>query len=327
MRPDLGQQLLLSRLAGLELTIVIPDVPAAEDEHRDTSAPPLNSFKKKASFPEREDYLAPPPILVHMPVTWDPEDYGRNASAQTAWAAGLFPLLALSGNDAVLDLGSGDGRMTAALADLVSGGHVVGLDASPSMAAHARREFGRTRENVAFVLGDMQAIPFRDRFDRVYSNAALHWARDLAAVCRGLAHALRRGGRAVVQCGGEGNAAPLIAVLDDLIRSPSWAPYFPDTAFRYTFTDDATFRAHLVMAGLVPVDVRLIPMTMTMAGRDGLAGWIRTTWLRYTGSVPDERREAFVEALVSRYLTTHPPRPDGTIEIPMIRLQAVAERP
>jgi trans-aconitate methyltransferase len=262
-----------------------------------------------------------------MPILWDPDDYCRNASAQTAWATGLIPLLDLSGNEAVLDLGSGDGRGTAELADLVPGGRVVGLDASPSMVAHARRHHARIRPNLEFVLGDMQAIPFRDRFDRVYSNAALHWASDLVAVTRGIARALRQGGRAVIQCGGAGNAAPMVSVLDALIRSPSWSPYFPDTEFRYTFTDDATFRAQLVMAGLVPVEVRLIPTTMTMAGRDGLAGWIRTTWLRYTGSVPDDRRTAFVEAVVDGLLARHPAGPDGTVEVPMVRLQAVADRP
>jgi len=262
-----------------------------------------------------------------MPVIWDPDDHGRNASAQTAWAAGLIPLLDLSGNEAVLDLGSGDGRVTAELADLVPGGRVVGLDASPSMIAHARRHHARIRPNLEFVLGDMEAIPLQDRFDRVYSNAALHWARDLVAVTRGIARALRHGGRAVLQCGGVGNAAPMVAVLDELIRSPSWSPFFPDTAFRYTFIDDAAFRAQLVKAGLVPVDVRPIPTTMTMAGRDGLTGWIRTTWLRYTGSVPDDRREAFIDALVEGLLTLHPPGPDATVEVPMVRLQAVAERP
>jgi trans-aconitate methyltransferase len=119
----------------------------------------------------------------------------------------------------------------------------------------------------------------------------------------------------------------MVSVLDELIRSPSWSPFFSDTAFRYTFTDDATFRAHLAKAGLVPVDVRLIPTTMTMAGPDGLAGWIRTTWLRYTGSVPDDRREAFIDALVEGFLTLHPPGADGAVEVPMVRLQAVAERP
>jgi trans-aconitate 2-methyltransferase len=262
-----------------------------------------------------------------MPVTWDPDDYGRNASAQTAWAAGLIPLLDLSGNETVLDLGSGDGRGTAALADLVPDGYVVGLDASPSMVGHARLHHARIRPNLEFVQGDLQAIPFRDRFDRVYSNAALHWASDLAAVTRGIACALRQGGRAVIQCGGAGNAAPMIAVLDALIRSPSWSPYFFEMAFPYTFTDDATFGAQLVAAGLVPVEVRLIPTTMTMAGRDGLAGWIRTTWLPYTGSVPEDRRTAFVEALVDGFLARYPAGPDGTVEVPMVRLQAVAERP
>ncbi len=262
-----------------------------------------------------------------MPATWDPDDYGRNASAQTGWAAGLLPLLALSGNEAILDLGSGDGRVTTGLARLVPEGHVVGLDASPSMTAHARLNHATVQPNLAFVLGDMEAIPFRDRFDRVFSNAALHWAYDHAAVAEGIAGALCHGGRAVIQCGGKGNAAAMVAVLEDLIRSPTWAPYFSDTTFRYTFTDEATFRAHLEKAGLVPFEVRLLPVTMTVAGRDGLAGWVRTTWLRYTGPVPDNRREAFVQALVDGYLARHPPARDGRVEVPMVRLQAVAERP
>jgi trans-aconitate 2-methyltransferase len=282
---------------------------------------------KKSSFPKGEDYLAPPPTLVHMPVCWDPDDYGRSAPAQTAWAAELLPLLELSGGEAVLDLGSGDGRVTAALADLVPNGRVVGLDSSPAMVAHARRHHAATRPNLEFVLGDMQAAPFRDRFDRIFSNAALHWARDLPAVAEGIASALRPRGRAVIQCGGAGNAAPMVAVLDGLTRSPAWAPYFPETVLRYTFPDDAAFRTLLVDEGLAPIEVALIPKTMVLAGRDRLAGWIRTTWPRYTGSVPEDRREAFVDVLVDGYLALSPPGPEGTVEVPMVRLQAVAERP
>lgn len=289
-------------------------------------APSGGAVEKKSSFSEGEDYLAPPPTLVHMPVRWDPDDYGRNAPAQTAWAAELLPLLDLSGDEAVLDLGSGDGRVTAALADLVPNGHVVGLDASPAMVAHARRHHGAVRPNLEFVLGDMQAVPFRDRFDRVFSNAALHWAEDLPAVVEGVATALRPRGRTVLQCGGAGNAAPVVAVLDGLIQSPAWAPYFPDTALRYTFPDGRVFRTLLLDAGLVPIEVGLIPKTMVLAGRDGLAGWCRTTWLRYTGSVPEDRRVGFIDALVDGYLARCPPCLNGTVEVPMVRLQAVAER-
>lgn len=262
-----------------------------------------------------------------MPVPWDPDDYRRNASAQTAWAADLLPLLELSGDESVLDLGSGDGHVTAVLAQLVPRGHVVGLDASLAMVGYARKHHASSLQNLEFVLGDMQAIPFMDCFDRVFSSAALHWARDLAAVVDGIARGLRPGGRAVIQCGGAGNATPMIAVMEDLIRSPAWAPYFPDTAFRYSFTDDEAFRMLLLRAGLVPRKVSLIPKTMVLAGRDGLAGWVRTTWLKYTGGVPAGHRMAFVDSLVDGYLARYPPGLHGTVEIPMVRLQAVADRP
>ena len=125
----------------------------------------------------------------------------------------------LSGNEAVLDLGSGDGRVTARSRISCPAG--ASSASTPPPDDHPRQRHHATiRQNLEFVLGDMQTVPFRNGFDRVYSSAALHWARDPSAVADGIARALRTGGRAVLQCGGAGNAAPMIAVLDNLIRSP-----------------------------------------------------------------------------------------------------------
>ena len=49
-----------------------------------------------------------------MQALWDPDDSRRNAPAQTGWATGLLPLLALAGNEVVLDLGPGDGHPASA---------------------------------------------------------------------------------------------------------------------------------------------------------------------------------------------------------------------
>jgi trans-aconitate methyltransferase len=48
--------------------------------------------------------------------TWDPAQYARCSDAQMRWAEKLLSRLALTGNEVVLDLGCGDGKITAALA-------------------------------------------------------------------------------------------------------------------------------------------------------------------------------------------------------------------
>lgn len=258
--------------------------------------------------------------------SWDPKDYSQNARAQAIWADELMNLLDLRGDEAILDIGSGDGRVTASIADRVPSGMVVGLDASAQMVGHARAEYGQSRTNLEFVLGDMQAIPFAHAFDRVFSNAALHWAPDQSKVVAGVARALVPGGRAILQMGGAGNAGPVLDVLKGLLASEPWDSYFPAWEDRYSFPDDCTYAALLERAALEPVEVSLLPRTMLQQGAEGLAGWIRTTWLLYTESVPTNLREVFVQAIVHRYLALHPPDDGGMVSVPMVRLQVVAVR-
>ena len=47
---------------------------------------------------------------------WDAEDYARNSSAQLEWATELMTKVALKGDEAILDIGCGDGKITAELA-------------------------------------------------------------------------------------------------------------------------------------------------------------------------------------------------------------------
>ena len=61
-------------------------------------------------------------------------------------------------------------------------------------------------------------------------------------------------------------------------------------------------------AGLVAERVELFPRDMKFNGAEGLAGWVRTTWLPFTDRLPAELRPKFVEQIVNRYLKNHPLR-------------------
>ena len=66
-----------------------------------------------------------------MTEKWNPVDYHRHSYPQYAFALGLLERLRLNGDERILDVGCGDGKVTAALAARVPRGSVLGIDASP----------------------------------------------------------------------------------------------------------------------------------------------------------------------------------------------------
>ena len=76
---------------------------------------------------------------------WNAKDYANNSSAQESWANELLEKLSLAGNEHLLDIGCGDGKITNSIANKLSNGHVVGIDRSKDMIELARSQFGRER--------------------------------------------------------------------------------------------------------------------------------------------------------------------------------------
>ncbi len=259
---------------------------------------------------------------------WDSEDYARHSAAQAAWALELLGKLALRGQEQVLDIGSGDGKVTAAIAAQVPRGGVLGLDSSPDMVERARRTYPPDRHpNLRFQLGDALELDFEERFDAAFSNATLHWVRDHRRVLAGVARALKPGGRLVFQMGGRGNAWEILEVIGELSRERPWDAWLGGLAFPFGFYGPEEYAGWLEQAGLRARRLELIPKRMRQQGAEGLAGWARTTWLPYTQAVPEERREELVSEIVRRYLRRRPPEADGTVTVEMVRLEVEAYRP
>jgi trans-aconitate 2-methyltransferase len=259
---------------------------------------------------------------------WDADDYRRHSTAQQAWARELIAKLDLAGDEHVLDVGCGDGKVTAELVELLPRGAIVGVDSSPEMIGFARQAFPPERyPRLRFELMDARDLHFQEEFDVVFSNATLHWVIDHRPVLAGLARTLVHGGRAFLQMGGRGNAAAVVNTMDALMAEGEWRGHFKGFAFPYGFHAPEEYRAWLQGAGLSPIRVELLPRDMTYDGREGLAGWVRTTWLPYLERVPEPRRETLVGEVVSRYLARHPPGEDGVIHVVMVRLEVEALRP
>ncbi len=258
---------------------------------------------------------------------WDAEAYAKHSSAQQIWARELIQKLQLKGNESILDIGCGDGKITAEIAAQLSRGNIIGVDNSPEMLALARKHFPQgSHPNLSFGLVDANQLLFGEQFDMIFSNAALHWINDHKAVLKGIQNGLKSGGKLFLQMGGQGNAEAIISVLDAIRSEKKWSLYFSDFQFPYSFYEPEMYTQLLIEAQLVPIRVELLPKSMSYKNRDGLAGWVRTTWLPYTERVPVRYREAFISQIIDTYVEEFSPDGNGYIHVNMVRLEVEAEK-
>jgi trans-aconitate 2-methyltransferase len=258
-------------------------------------------------------------------VRWDAADYRANSSAQTALAREVHGRLDLRGDEAVLDLGSGDGHLTAELCERLPAGRAVGLDADPDMVAFARRTYARG--NLAFVEGDVRTFALPGRFDRMVSTACLHWVAEHAAVLRRCRAHLEPGGRILLQMGGRGNCAGVIEACAEVAGRPRWSGHLPRFASPWHFHGPEEYRRWLGPAGFRAVRAELLDRPAIYPGQAAFQGWMRTTWMPVLQRLPEERRGDFLAEVMERYLELHPPDAGGGVRVDMWRLEveAVAE--
>lgn len=245
---------------------------------------------------------------------WEAERYARDAGFVAELARPLLDLLDPCPGERILDLGCGDGRLSAEIA--ARGALVVGVDNSPDMvrAARARGIDARLR--------DAAELPFEAEFDAVFSNAALHWmGARMDEVLAGVFRALVPGGRFVGEMGGFGNIAAIeTAILAGLERrGVDGRPHLP-----WTFPTATAWRERLTRHGFEVERAELIPRPTRLDA--GIEAWLELFAPTLLGLVPQDGRAALV-ADIRRLLEPCLRDEAGVWWADYVRLRFVARRP
>lgn len=239
---------------------------------------------------------------------WDARTYDRIANPMARWGEAVLDRLTLTGSERVLDAGCGSGRVTERLLERLPHGSVIALDASPQMVEEARQRLTPFLDRVEFVVADLgQPLP-TGPVDAILSTATFHWIANHDALFANLVAVLRPAGQLVAQCGGAGNLARVMAIIDDLDPDRHlWRPW-------HFATPDET-RRRLDGAGFRDVEVWLHDEP-TSIPPETVAEYLRTIILGSTlERMPEPDRTPFVEAVAARI-------PDGHLDY--IRLNIVA---
>lgn len=255
-----------------------------------------------------------------MTVSWSPGQYLQYGEARLRPALELLARVPLDAVASIADLGCGPGNVTALLAERWPGAAIVGVDGDEAMLERARAAHSG-RPGIHFERADLANWSPRERFDLVYSNAALHWLDDHATLLPQLFGRVAGGGALAVQMP-DNFGAPSHLALFDTAESARWRARVGALVRRAPVAPAAQYHAWLAPLASA-VDVWTTEYLQVLAARaDGehpVVAWMRGAALTPFTSALGRDAEAFVADFAGRVAPAYPALADGRVLFPFRR--------
>jgi trans-aconitate methyltransferase len=224
---------------------------------------------------------------------WDPSLYQKAHAFVWEMADAIFAMLDPQPGEKILDIGCGTGQLTARIT--AAGAEVTGIDSSTEMLEEARVNYPA----IDFQHADARSFSLGERYDAVFSNAALHWVPDAEDVIRSVAAALRPTGRFVAEFGGKGNTGGLLAAVAEIAATRGLSIPNP-----WYFPSVGEYAALLERNGFEVREASLVDRpTKLENGENGLRRWMEMFGRPLLAPVPEPQRDEFLSELEQRLRT------------------------
>ena len=229
------------------------------------------------------------------PREWDAGIYHQVAAPHQGWGAEIVERLTLRGDETVLDLGVGTGRLAAQLLERLPSGHVIGVDGSRQMVEQARAVLDP--ERTTLIHSDLLALTLDTPADAAVSSATFHWIADHDALFARIRAALRPGAPLVAQCGGRGNVASIVSAARRVGDREPFAASLGGWPGSWNFAGPEETRERLERAGF---DVDRVWLAESPQRPPHLRDYLRAVTLgAHLDRLAPELHDAYVDAVLA----------------------------
>lgn len=255
----------------------------------------------------------------------DAKGYNKNSSLQWEWAVNALEKYPWTGSERVLDLGCGDGKITAFISKECSQGLVVGYDISPNMITFASSLFRKdTFTNLLFQEGDIAILPFRDQFDLAVAFCSLHYVveqqKALAAIHKSL------GPKGKLLFVGPGRDSTSVAnISETLIKSEKWAAHFPHFSKQRVYYTKDEYIARLQEAGFEPICFDVTHDRVTFANKQALISWLRPI-VNYISHLSESLQQDFLADIATIMMQSAIAHDGETVQLESTLFECLCER-
>ena len=226
---------------------------------------------------------------------FDGEKYKQSSKHQKEWGNRLISELKIKGNEAILDLGCGDGVLTEELSMLVPHGKVIGIDASIGMINTAKK---LERNNLIFICMDINDMDFVNQFDLVFSNAALHWVKNHQQLLQNSFASLKPNGMLVWNFAGDGNCAAFFDTVKKVMNMPSYQEFFSSFDWPWFMPKKEDYVVLVEKTGFKQFDVSYENADRYFS-RDEMIKWIdQPSIVPFLNCIPENKKKSFRNTVV-----------------------------
>ena len=235
---------------------------------------------------------------------WNASDYAQISALQKVMADEALGLIDVDGAERILDVGCGDGKITAQIAARVPSGFVVGVDPSVEMIAYANDHWVEPRRlNVRFEVADARRLTFQEEFDLVVSFNALHWIPqpEQQKALHAIRSAMKRGATAQLRLVPRGERKSLENILEETRLSPRWAPYYKDFRDPYLHLTPEEYSSLAKSVGLEVGNLRVSDKSWDFRARSGFFAFGSVTFVEWTRKLPESAKPDFINDVLDQY--------------------------
>jgi trans-aconitate methyltransferase len=256
---------------------------------------------------------------------WKPESYNKLSLAQDRAALRILDILNVRRDVDILDVGCGDGKISAKLSTLATDGSVIGLDKSREMINYAIKNYRNEKySNLHFILQDAQEMDFQEKFDLVFSSFALQWVYDKNLFFKKVHKALRCNGQMSVVIP-LNISAELEYATQIITEAPEWCYFYKDFHPGWYFVDKYNL-LHLVKESCF--DITYFNSYVQEVHFSSLADFEEYVmlWFPYLFPLNDDLKNVFFSAVLNEYCKILPPKKDGSVIMKIPILSFIASK-
>lgn len=261
---------------------------------------------------------------------WNAGLYSQFLSERTRPAYELAARVLTQNVKDAVDLGCGPGNSTLVVHERFPLANILGVDNSPEMLVQAREEY-KAHPQMQFAEGDIGSFATtysakhgQQKFDLIFSNAALHWIPDHKALVPQLLDLLNTGGTLAFQMPDNFNEVTHSS-MRDVATENKWSADLSTVRGKQPILTAQEYY-DLLKSRCQHVDIWQTRYFHVMENAEGAADWLKGTGLRpFLAALPPAESDLFLERYIAKLKQALPPRVDGKVLMPFPRLFVVAQ--